>query len=421
MPKSIFKGGHKSKGMNAAPVRAFIFFAATVFAARAVVLPLTNSNSTISVQAAEAHLGKGYQYLQQERYQEAAKEFQAALAGNPSLVRARYQLAICHFALGHMGQAKTEFESLSSKMPGDPRLDYYLGRIDLVQGKAGPAIIKLRAIAAAPPFADTAYYLGSAYLEAGKLQNAEAWLKRAAASNPKDFRIPDHLARVYQREKKMPESEAAYKASARLHQYYDERSSQALKCEQALNTKPLDQARSVCGSLANRADPDMLTLLGMMYGRHGDYPDALPPLVRAAQMDPQSWEIQHNLGLTYFRLKQYQPAAIALQRAVSMRPDYFGSNALLGASLYALKQDKSAFRVLAHAHQLNPADQDTSSLLFNEALVLGRAAFMAHNYKDCTKFLTIASALHPEDQSIRRKLDQVEHLQSSKSQEASSN
>lgn len=420
MTKSNLNGGYKSKGTNRAAVRTFVFFAVTVLAARTFALPLPNGNLPTPQQTAEAHMGRGYQFLQQERYQEAAMEFQAALAGNRSLTRARYQLAICHFALGQLEQAKTEFESLSSKMSGDPRLGYYLGRIDLVQGNAGSAIIKLRAIATAPPFTDTAYYLGSAYLEDGKLQDAETWLKRAAVLDPKDFRTPDHLARVYQREKKLPESEAAYKASARLHQYYDERSSQAMKCEQALNTKPLEQARGVCRSLADRADPDMLTLLGMMYGRHGDYPDALPPLLRAAQMDADSWEIQHNLGLTYFRLKQYQPAAVALQRAVAMRPDYFGSNALLGASLYALKRDTSAFPVLTHAHDLNPADADTTRLLFNESLILGKDAYFKHHYGHCVKFLKVALALHPNDSSLQRKLDEAERLQSAKLQGASS-
>lgn len=396
-----------------------VFSAATVLAAGAIARPLTNSNPTTQKQTAEAHMGNGYQYLQQERYQEAAREFHAALAGNPALARARYQLAICQFALGHLKQARTEFKALSSKMAGDPRLDYYLGRIDLIQGNLPSAIARLRAITASPPFADTAYYLGSAYLESGSLENAENWLKRASAADPKDFRIPDHLARVYQREKRMTEAEEAYKVSAQLHQYYDQRSSQALECEQALNTKPLNQARRVCQSLATLSDPDMLTLLGMIYGQHSDYSNALPPLVHAAQMDPDSWEIQHNLGLTYFRLKQYPPAVIALQRAVLMRPDYFGSNALLGASLYALKRDKSAFPVLAHAHELNPADEDTSRLLFNEALVLGREAFFAHHYEDCVKFLSVASALHPDDSSVRRKLDEVKRLQSSKPQETS--
>jgi tetratricopeptide (TPR) repeat protein len=375
--------------------------------------PWTDIQVKASLSAAEAHLGKAYQYIQEERYSEAETELQAALLENPALTNARYQLAICEFALGRFRDAQTQFLALSSKMPGDARLDYYLGRIDLVQGDTKAAVARLREVVLKPPFSDTAYYLGAAYLKAGDLPKAETWLKRAAAADPRDFRVPDHLARVYQREHRVEQAEEEYQKSAALHHYYDERSSQALRCDQALNVQPLSQAQQICRRLGTQSDPDMLTLLGMLYGQHGDYEEALPVLVRAAKIDPDSWEVQHNLGLTYFRLKRYPEAVAALRQAVSMRPDYFGSSALLGASLYTLKQDRAAFQALDHAHQLNPSEKDTSELLFNESLVLGKKAFLAKDYADCVKFLGLAAALHPEDYNIRHKLEKVEQLRSS--------
>ena len=68
--------------------------------------PASSAQPTASTGAAEAHVGKGYQYEQQERYEEAAREFQAALTANPGLVRARYQLAVCYFALGRRPEAR---------------------------------------------------------------------------------------------------------------------------------------------------------------------------------------------------------------------------------------------------------------------------------------------------------------------------
>lgn len=56
---------------------------------------------------AAAHLGKGYEYVQNQNFQEAAGEFTAALSLNPALTRARYQLGICEFALHHCGGAAT--------------------------------------------------------------------------------------------------------------------------------------------------------------------------------------------------------------------------------------------------------------------------------------------------------------------------
>jgi hypothetical protein len=48
------------------------------------------------------HLGKGYELIKDERYREAAVEFQASLALQPGHIRARYQLAVCWFALGQL-------------------------------------------------------------------------------------------------------------------------------------------------------------------------------------------------------------------------------------------------------------------------------------------------------------------------------
>src|SRR6266480_3121682 len=49
---------------------------------------------------ATAHIGKGYELEQKDQYAEAAREFRAALAIDPGASNARYQLAVCLFALG---------------------------------------------------------------------------------------------------------------------------------------------------------------------------------------------------------------------------------------------------------------------------------------------------------------------------------
>jgi tetratricopeptide (TPR) repeat protein len=231
---------------------------------------------------------------------------------------------------------------------------YYLGRIDLQEGSYERAIRELLKILPSPPFSDTTYYLGSAYLDEGNLVQSERWLREAAKANLRDFRVADHLARVYQKEKQTAKAEREYALSLRLRQYYNNAASQAVACDHALQAEPLDRARAVCQQIAESHDEDKLILLGMLYGRHGDYRDALPPLEAAVRIDPNSWAAEHNLGLTFFRLRLYSEALAPLRQAVELRPEYFGSSALLGATLYALKKDHDAFRMLRHAHQLNP-------------------------------------------------------------------
>jgi Flp pilus assembly protein TadD len=128
-------------------------------------------------------------------------------------------------------------------------------------------------------------------------------------------------------------------------------------------------------------DPETL---GIAYGENGKYEAAIAPLKRAAQLDPDSFEIVHNLGLSYFRLQRFWEARAPLERAVQLRPNFFGSNALLGpllyslALLYCLKDDEAAYHVLDFAHRLNPEDGDTSEPLFRVSVILGNPDLQRH-------------------------------------------
>jgi tetratricopeptide (TPR) repeat protein len=348
--------------------------------------------------------------MENRRYAEAAQEFQAALSLNPHLIQARYQLAICEFALARLKEARTELNQVEKEAPGNPEVTYYLGRLDLREGDYQQAIQELLKIGSSPPFPDTTYYLGSAYLNEGMLSEAEKWLLLAAKANPRDFRVADHLARLYQKQKKASQAEKEYARSMRLRQYYEDGAKLSIACDRALDTQPLNQARSVCQQIFDPMDQDKLILLGMIYGRHGDYHDALPPLEEAVRIDPDSWAAEHNLGLTYFRLRRYSDALAPLRKAVELRPEYFGSSALLGATLYTLQQDQEAFQALEHAHQLNPQDSDAAQLLFNEALIQARQRCLNKNYSGCLKFLHKASSLRPGDERIQRQIAEVERL-----------
>ncbi len=379
----------------------------------ALAVPVSSSRAREEKAASgtpESHLGKGYEYEQHDRFQEAAKEFQAALALNPALPRARYQLAVCYFALGQRREARGEFERLRQETGGDSSVLYYLGRLDLLDGDPESAIRRLQSVVAEPPFPDTAYYLGSAYRKKGDLKSAETWLRKAAEMDPRDFRIYDHLARVYQKAGRRQEAEQEYARSSELREYYNEATRQAVGCSNELETQPLEKARLACEKLFEPDDPDKLTTLGMLYGQHGKYVEALPPLERAAKLDADSSETQHNLGLTYFRLRRYAAAREPLEKAVALRPDFFGSNALLGATLYALGEDEGAFRALERAHRLNPQHQDTADLLFKVADLLGRKSCTEKHYSTCLDYLRKATEVGPGDAGIHRRLAKVYEL-----------
>jgi tetratricopeptide (TPR) repeat protein len=360
-----------------------------------------------SANTIEAHVGKGYEYVQNSQFQLAAQEFQAALALNPALARVRYQLAVCHFALQQFKEAREEFERLRREAGADAGVLYYLARLDLLDENLDSAISLLEGIASPPPFPDTAYYLGSAYLKKGKLEEAEKWLKKAVELGPRDFRVPDRLARVYMKAGRRQEAEKQYALSTSLRQNYNEAARQGIDCIQELTTRPLQEARVTCRKLFDPTDPDKLVTLGMIYGKQQHYAESVEAFEQAARLDPDSYEIQHNLGLSYFRLKRYVEARGPLEKAVALRPDFFGSNALLGATLYALKEDELAYEALDHAHQLSPADADTTGLLYKVLVLRAQKTFLKKEYVECLGYLQKAAQLRPDDAEIHRRLAQV--------------
>ena len=360
--------------------------------------------------AATAHIGKGYELEQKDQYAEAAQEFRAALATDPGASNARYQLAVCLFALGEREASRKEFESLQKATHGDPSITYYLGRLDLLAGDAAGAIHRLEPLMSAPPFPDAPFYLGSAYLTKGDVPGAIKWLRKGTQIDPRDFRVHYRLARALQQAGLRKESEEEYTRSTELRENYNETARQSTACNQAIRAKPIEEARAVCNAMFDPNDPDRLTTLGMLYGENGKYAEAIEPLKRAAELDPDSFEVFHNLGLTYFRLKRFPEARAPLEKAVSLRPDFFGSNALLGAALYSLKDDQAAYRVLDFAHRLKPEDADTVELLFRVSVILGNQFAGAADYANSLKFLTRAGELRPGSPELERRIAEVKSL-----------
>src|SRR5438094_826428 len=156
------------------------------------------SDSPGGADSPEGHLARGHEALKNNRYQEAEREFRAALALDPRLTaRARFPLAVTLFNLQEREEARKQLEAVRSETGDDPNVNYYLGRLDLMEGKVDSPLRNLTLAASKPPFPDVAYYLGYAYLKKGNFDSAEKWLEKAAALAPRDARVEQRLGLLY--------------------------------------------------------------------------------------------------------------------------------------------------------------------------------------------------------------------------------
>ncbi|HYU44975.1 MAG TPA: tetratricopeptide repeat protein [Terriglobales bacterium] len=364
-----------------------------------------------SKDTAESHLGKGYDALKQDRYGVAADEFRAALQLDPKLVlRARFPLAVALFEMKKQEEARREFEVVRREAGDHPNISYYLGRLDLEALKFESAIQNLTKAVEKPPFPDAAYYLGYAYFKRDDLANAEKWFKQATELTPHDARVQYQLAQVYRKQGKQEEAKKAMALSNEQRRRDSSESQLRLECARKLDQGPREEARALCEQLYDPDNAEQLTALGTIYGQHGDAEAALKPLRRAAELAPQSPQMQYNLALAYFQLNRFEEARTPLANALARWPDIFQLNALYGAVLSKLGEDLQAYQSLRHAHELNAQDAPAGDLLFMTCLSLARKAQRARQYSDSLQYLEEIAKLRPQEPVPHRIMAEIYEL-----------
>jgi tetratricopeptide (TPR) repeat protein len=357
---------------------------------------------------AEAHLGAGYDALKTERYEVAAGEFKAALALDPGLrERARFPLAVALFEIHQSEDARRQFETLRRELGDHPNILYYLGRLDIDANDFVSAIEKLSKAVSEPPFPDTAYYLGFAFLKQHDLSAAEKWLKAASQLLPLDPRVDYQLSKVYREQGRDEEAKQVLEHSEELRRSGEKDLVLKRECVEKLAQGLRDEARASCEQLYDPDNVEKLTSLGTIYGQHGELDGALKCFRRAAELAPQSPQMQYNLALTYFQLNQFDKARAPLQGAVQRWPDLFQLNALYGAVLANLGEDASAYQILQHAHDLNPQDLGTVEVLYLTALKLAQKSEESRDYSHSLTFLQEAVKLRPEEAEPHRRMAEV--------------
>ena len=361
-----------------------------------------------SKDTAESHLGKGYDALKQDRYDVAAEEFRTALRLDPKLVlRARFPLAVALFEMKKPDEARREFEAVRRETGDHPNISYYVGRLDLEALNFEGAIENLNHAVEAPPFPDTAYYLGYAYFKQGDLAIAEKWLKKATELTPHDARVSYQLGLVYRKQGKEEEAKKAIEMSNEQRRRDSNESQLRLECAQKLDQGPREEAHALCEQLYDPDNAEKLTALGTIYGQHGDAEAALKPLRRAADLAPQSPQMQYNLALAYFQLNRFEEARTPLANALAHWPDLFQLNALYGAVLSKLGEDLRAYQALRHAHELNAQEAATGDLLFLTGLNLARKAQSARQYPDSLRYLDEIARLRPQEPVPHRVMAEI--------------
>jgi Flp pilus assembly protein TadD len=353
----------------------------------------------------DSHVGSGYEALKQDRYEDAIREFRAALALDPTLVeRARFPLSVALFESHQYSDARKELEAVREIVGDHPNVLYYLGRMELDSGQTDAAIRDLSKAAVKPPLPDTAYYLGFAYAQKGDSVAAEKWLKEAERATPQDARVPFQLGTLYRKLGRTEDARAALARSGELRKRDNDEVQMRVECAQKLDKGPREEARAFCDKLYDADSAEKLTKLGTLYGEHGDVEAALKPLRRAAELSPQSPQMQYNLAFAYFQLGQFEAARAPLELALKRWPDLFPLNSLYGAVLFRMEQFDAAYQALRRAHKLNSQDQATREMLYATAFALAGQNAEKNQFSEAVPYLQEAAKLKPSEAEPHQRL-----------------
>lgn len=350
-----------------------------------------------------AHLGAANQLLNQERFAEAAGEYEAALRDDPGQIAARRDLAVCRFELRQYDAAK----QLLSELPGDATtralVHYYLGRIDLIDGKLDAAIAEFAAIPRAHPYRDEGYFLGMAYFKSGAWERSVRILREGLEENPRDWRAHQLLARALQKLGREQDAAAEFAETRKLLSYYTEGSQALKRCGERLSAE-------ACRPLLETDDVDQLAALGMVLGKAGAYDQAEAAWKRAASLDPDSSEIRYDLALTCFYLKDRVCARDNSKAAIGLRANFPEANVLYASVLYMMGADTEALPALRKAHALSPEDDSVRQLFCNELMLWAEQYARTGRVSEAHVLLTELGALQPLPPEQERRRLALEEL-----------
>src|SRR5262249_18953403 len=387
----------------------------TTFVATLLILALQGADSSCLVayaqtsnRTAQTHVGLGYEALKRDQYEEAANEFRAALALDPSLgLRARFPLGVALCEAHKLEEARKEFEAVRETTGEHPNVSYYLGRLDIDERNYPAAIRNFKRAIVKPPFPDTAYYLGFAYLKQGQLALATRYLEKALELNAEDARVAYQLGLAYRKQGRTEDAKKMLAISGTTRRRTNDRSRLRTECAEKLEQGTAESARPICDQLFENNNADSLTALGSLYGQHGMLEDALKAFRRAAEVSPHSPQTQYNLALTYYQLNQFQEARAHLSTALERWPDLFPLNALYGAVLVKTSDDVGAAHALRRAHELNPQDAPTSDLLYEVVARLAQRSQASNKQSESLRLWQEAASIRPSESLPHRSMAEI--------------
>ena len=282
--------------------------------------PVRPAEKTSSFSEAQELIKKG-------QLDEAREKIEEQLKINPSSVEGYNLLGIVLAAQKDYGPAEDAFHKALNLAPGSVKTHNNLGNLYLTEQQTDLAEKEFKkALNVAPANRDANYNLGLLLLAKAQPALAISYFERV---HPQNVETGLNLIRAY---------------------LQAGRNSQAVRSSQELSTR-------------HKPDVELHFTLGVLLASAKQYKPAQLELEQANALEPETFEILHNLGQDDLLLHEYGKADLTLARALKLKPDSVETLYLL-AKVYAEQaRPLDALDLLVRARRLAPQNTDVIFLM----------------------------------------------------------
>jgi Tfp pilus assembly protein PilF len=155
----------------------------------------------------------GVAYMNQQKFAEAQKYFEKALAADPNFTVARLNLGISLLSQQKLEEARAALEGATQKLPNDPYAWYNLGLVYKDSGETEKGIAAFRQVTELSSEADAHYFIGYLETQLQHYDQAVGEFQKAIDAFPYHASAEFGIARAYQRK---GDTEAARQHLARF-------------------------------------------------------------------------------------------------------------------------------------------------------------------------------------------------------------
>ena len=253
---------------------------------------------TADAEAAAQHNNDGVALASQERFQEAIRAFQKAIALSPDFAMAYYNMGLAHIRLQQYREAARALSAAVQVQSDYGEAWYQLGVAMQMQERFEAASdayeIALRLNPHAP---NILYRLGYAFLRQQNWDRAAAYWDRLIEANPghpATLSIQEHLP----------------------HLYFNLGTVRYINGDLTGAEAALDRAMRLYPGYA-----EAQYNLGLVYQAQARYAEALNALQAARSLQPDNRDVALSLGRVYARLENYAQAEALFREVLTHRPN----------------------------------------------------------------------------------------------------